>query len=805
MIRHIDIQKFGCFDGFDWRASVRDRGGNAAQFKRLNILFGRNYAGKTTLSRLIRSLEVDRFPEKISSPQFRIGTASDGDLGEQDLSSFPYSVRVYNKDFVRENLSFLHDNEGEISAFSVVVGKENTANATTLATLRSELGKTEPLSGLRAEQAHAKTRASLAFRRRQDAEKAIEDRLRERAKSIKLSPDRPIPDYTITHIRRDIAEVEKAEDSLLDADERAGLASLTKENELPEIKTDQLSFHPKLHELTSQASALVESKLAPTERIAELLHDAALQEWVRQGMSISSNRSRCGFCGNFIDEDRWRQLNAHFDQQSDELRERLESALEEVEAEIGCLDDICPVDQDAFYSSLHNAFQTQRERLDKEVRRYRVGLEVVAEAVKERIKDVFTERPFPSVSDNSSQLAAALAAVVDLARRNNEMTASLAERKQRARDRLRLDEVARFIKEIDLPGLRTALTEAQREEKAATADHDAVDGKITDLQVRIEDLEQKGSDETAGAEKVNEYLTHAFGHDALQLTPAESATSRGGKFRITRGSKPAFDLSEGECTLVAFCYFIARLEEAGNERENTIIYIDDPVSSLDTNHIYFIFSLIEATLARPVKTTDGNRYRYRQLFVSTHNLEFLKYLKRLSFPRSNENSEGQRKRPDRAYFLVERTTEGSRIRLMPRYLQDYTTEFNYLFHQIYRCAKADAETRDDVRFYSFGNDLRKFLEAYLFYRYPSQGDGQDRTSKLRRFFGDDTIATVTTTRMTNELSHLEEIFDRSMQPLDVPEMQRLARFILQTMRAKDGPQYEALLDSIGAIPEDDEW
>src|SRR5690606_39389208 len=54
-----------------------------------------------------------------------------------------------------------------------------------------------------------------------------------------------------------------------------------------------------------------------------------------------------------------------------------------------------------------------------------------------------------------------------------------------------------------------------------------------------------------------------------------------------------------------------------------------PISSLDSNHIFFMFSLIESLIAKPVKKADGsNTYRYKQLFISTHNLDFLKYLKR---------------------------------------------------------------------------------------------------------------------------------------------------------------------------------
>lgn len=47
MIEHIDIPNFGSFKNFVWRNSIRDNGNNVAKFKKLNIIYGRNYSGKT--------------------------------------------------------------------------------------------------------------------------------------------------------------------------------------------------------------------------------------------------------------------------------------------------------------------------------------------------------------------------------------------------------------------------------------------------------------------------------------------------------------------------------------------------------------------------------------------------------------------------------------------------------------------------------------------------------------------------------------------------------------------------------------
>ncbi|OYO25882.1 AAA family ATPase [Janthinobacterium sp. PC23-8] len=58
VINQIDIASFGSFSGLEWKKSVKDSGKTVQNFKRLNILYGRNYSGKTTLSRIFRSLAL---------------------------------------------------------------------------------------------------------------------------------------------------------------------------------------------------------------------------------------------------------------------------------------------------------------------------------------------------------------------------------------------------------------------------------------------------------------------------------------------------------------------------------------------------------------------------------------------------------------------------------------------------------------------------------------------------------------------------------------------------------------------------
>ena len=69
MIKRIDIKNFGSFSEFEWNTSLINNN-NVSEFKKLNIIYGRNYSGKTTLSRIFSSYEVRKFPENYPNPQF---------------------------------------------------------------------------------------------------------------------------------------------------------------------------------------------------------------------------------------------------------------------------------------------------------------------------------------------------------------------------------------------------------------------------------------------------------------------------------------------------------------------------------------------------------------------------------------------------------------------------------------------------------------------------------------------------------------------------------------------------------------
>ncbi|WP_321409410.1 AAA family ATPase [Tolumonas auensis] len=795
MFRQVDIGNFGSFTNFTWKLSLKDAGNNVQNFKRLNILYGRNYSGKTTLSRVFRSMETGRIPLNYEGSTFTVH-GDTGDVTQTDLVGHGYDIRVYNRDFVNENLSFLvNQSNGEIKTFAIV-GEKNKEIEDAIAEIQIKLGSVESKAGLRHELEVKKTERDRTKDNHKVASDTLEGKLRSHANNkIKQNRTYGSAVYNIESIKKDIGTVKKAGFTPLTTDEQATKVNLLKQEALPDI-TDTVSISLKIDSIKTEAGELLSRSIKPTQAIQELLNETALQTWVKQGIPLhKEKRDTCAFCRQDLPHDIWHVLDSHFSKESSDLESSIDSCLISVNGEIQAIAGFLTLTGDKFYTEEKAFFEADQKSLAECLKVYKQDLEALKTALDSRKSSLFQPVAMPVLKHDSAAIQKYADDINALIVKSNGRTSSLEKDKDSAREALRLTDVATFIVDITYDTELTRIAGLKTDADTANRAYTDAEAEIVKQEADVTRLQGQQKDERKGAERINSLLNHFFGHDGIKLDAKDNEDKTAVKFEITRDGKSAYNLSEGECSLIAFCYFIAKLEEPDSKGKDLIIYIDDPISSLDGNHIFFMFSLIEGLIAKPIKNEDGsNSYRYKQLFISTHSLDFLKYLKKLSLP--NEKNHGGNQ-----HFIVERNGGASKISLMPSYLRDYITEFNYLFHQIYKCRSQDAAQGAHEPFYGFGNNLRKFLEAFLFFKFPYHDDKNDAFERIKRFFGEeDPTAIALVNRLNNEFSHLESIPDRGFKPVEIPEISKVANYVLDKIYAADPNQYNALLKSIGEQP-----
>jgi wobble nucleotide-excising tRNase len=784
------IDNFGIFKNFDWDQNLSLGNNQTYDFKDINIFYGRNYSGKTSLSKIIRSLEKQGIPAKYDNPNFQIELSDNSIISQSNLSAFIHPIHIYNSDFIKENLKFIHDENANIESFSVTLGGDNQQILDRIQLLKDELGSNEE---------NSKTGVYLSIQNKEkDVHDASENHRTKKNKLEKLLLDKATRSsdsiknqhehfgnirYDKRNLEADIFEVQKSSFQVLSEDQKTEKLLLIRQVELPnppELQSYTLNF-PSLMNSTVQ---ILKTVVGGSQKIEELVQDSDLNSWVQQGHHLHKGRSNCAFCTNEINEQRQVELRQHFDHETQLLQNRIVDGIKQIKTLLESQSFIINFNINHYYQKYHGTLVELKANLHATIDLQKISLEQIIKLLEQKNGKLFTQLEAEYPMDYSDRIKAILEQISGIRDECIQLNINLKTQQSEAKNILRLNHVYHFLQNINY-------TQQNSDINLAFLAIAPLETELTTLKTRkgiilsdiqIEEARLKSEDEACI--RINDIINHDFGHQHLSLEPIETSNTNGQsiKFEIQRlknGIKTkAHNLSEGECSLISFCYFLAKIQDDLNQDKKPIIWIDDPICSLDSNHIFFIFSLIEEKIVVNQK--------FGQLFISTHNLEFLKYLKRLN----------GKKWGNIQFFIVKRNFDSSAIVQMPNYMKNYFSELNFLFHQLYLCASEENINDQNYNvFYNFPNNARKFLELYSNFHYPDGFSNTD-TEKLKSLWGEHLIFTFTD-RINNEYSHLAGIFERSFTPLEQPEMNKASFAILKRIISLNPRQYEGFLKSIG--------
>jgi wobble nucleotide-excising tRNase len=225
--------------------------------------------------------------------------------------------------------------------------------------------------------------------------------------------------------------------------------------------------------------------------------------------------------------------------------------------------------------------------------------------------------------------------------------------------------------------------------------------------------------------------------------------------------------SEGEKTAIAFIYFLVQLKDQDFNLNEGVVVIDDPISSLDASAIYQAFAFLK-------NETQGAK----QLFILTHNYEFLKLL--INWLRNVPNNKTMT-----SYSMIQciETDEGrfARLAKLDNLLIDHATEYHYLFKVLYTF-KSDGTILGS---YHVPNIARKVLETFLEFHVPS-------SKKLYKKLDEtdfDPLKKTAIYKFANDLSHHT---GKGFDPALVAEAQKNTDYLLQMIQSVAPLHYEGL-------------
>ena len=673
MIKKILINKLGRFNNFNFNG-VDD-------FKRFNVFYGWNYSGKTTLSRAFMVFDTKKIPEHYDDGFDFTLEKIDGNIlnpnTEVDRNSL--QTKVFNSDYVEDNLFFK-----DTGASNILVLAENAQETMS----KIEQLTTEIKSSI----------ANIAKFKTQQAENKtyLEDRRTEEARKIKENLHCTFTASTFLKYERKLKEENSIETHIIENDDElckkrsVAIAEKNKEN-IEQIPLLPVIDIEKLKELLNETVSIT----APLTRLS---NNKEAEKWVREGLVLHNDADVCFYCGQPLNETIINELNAHFDKRYNDFITKIETQQSSIKP-ISSFNDILP-DTAKFYDQFENKYLKDKENLEELRKQYNKVVKQIQQLLSNKLKSVTQPINF-DIDYDFTTLNTQIQKINDgVIKEHNTFNENFDKQKEIALEELSGHYVAEIIVGKDYTSAEKAMNDAGIGIKKTTKE-------IEEKEKEKKLLEAQISESVAGAEKVNTILKRLFmGKTEIEL--AQKSPIETEKYVLKRNGKLAHHLSEGEKTAISFAHFLASLESKDlvDKYGEIILYIDDPISSLDNNHIYAVFAEIDRL------RNEDNKRKYKQLFISTHNYHLFRLLT-------------ERDEKYIGVYYIKRNKDDSVIENFSKSILQQKSEYTFLFNQIKKYI--DNSNEDD---YIIGHFLRRFLEIFATYKNPTKCELRTRIQQI---------------------------------------------------------------------------
>jgi wobble nucleotide-excising tRNase len=745
------IKGLGVYDNYTKPTGIKEFGVK-------NLIYGWNYSGKTTLSRLFAQLENKAINSDLAGCSFTIETDSSS-ITEKNFTETNLSVRVFNSDFIRDNLNF----SGQSFKPILLLGKDTEQAQKSLdhcVELNTRARKliedyTKKIKELNSASSNARTKAAANIK-----------------KTLGI-----VEIYTAIQLTSDVKAVSILNDSLLDQDNlRDSLKlALTSDSEKP-LTVTSLNVSTNLVSINEDAVKFLGVIPSLTNTIKHLEQNSSIEKWIEQGLPLHSNKVSCEFCGGELTDHRVEELHAHFSKDLAEHKKRVEGLYGQAKAAV--LSIALPKEVE-FNSPFRDKYSNAARMLPTALDKFNSLVDSLVTNIQAKIDNPFKVITVADLDKNYfSEINTQVGCINDVISENNALSINFAKEKAAAKSRVKNHYVQEYIDDRNAVGNDEVVSRLN-------SCKDRIIRFLTSVESESIKLKAIISKAQLGREAINERLVSLLGSEAVQIKVIpDSGQDRFQLVRIT--GAPARNLSDGEKTAIAFSYFLTKLQELKpDEFKNTIVYIDDPISSLDANHIFQITAGIRDFFLHQVANGSNLEWTTKcmQLFVSTHNFEFFHLLREMK-------PDNQNKAP---LFLIKRKSSSSSVLVnMPISLSKYSSEYHFLFDIIHRYHKNPDKTDHEVLML-LPNAVRRFIELYTYSRLPGQyKDTVDQRAAL--LFGNEKAKRIL--KVFHYFSHANSIERLAGNNELIFDVENAVKDLFSSIQGNDPHHWSALLDAI---------
>lgn len=643
-----------------------DKSENIVNLKPINFFYGANGAGKTTISRLIENPVI----------------SADSRITWLRNSQIP--AMVYNNDFISSNFTDSKELQGVFT-----LGQAEQAQLDRLASLkderkRHEKMKTKSVILLDGEDGKTGKNAELI---------SLEAKLAARCWEQKTKHDDHFKGaFTGLRNNKEAFKARVLQEYVSNSSALVDLANLQERAlVLYGEQPSKISSVPSLDlsRLTSfETSPVLAKKVIGKDdvSISAIIQRLGNSDWVRQGIKfLEHTDGQCPFCQQNIPHDFEKNLADYFD-------ETFEADCKAVAVLYSNYFQFA----DEVLTQARNLLESDCAHLNKD----KVSLEIQAlEAVilvNKSWMDKKVSNPSSEVKlEGLKNIEDGIAGLVDAANvkvtEHNRLVASFAAEQNKL-----TGEIWKYVIDTELKNtLADYASEKDTLQKSITGITSSLDKAREDIKnvdIEIDKIETALTSVKPTVIAINKILK-SFGFRSFSLDPA----CIGNSYRLIRadGKDAKQTLSEGEKTFVTFLYFYHLLRGSittSGITSDRVVVIDDPVSSLDSDVLFIVSSLIKQLFAE-IRKKDSH---LKQIFVLTHNVHFYK-----------EITYDQRRKPetslsDETFWIVRKPGDHSSIEFHPS--NPIRTAYQLLWDEL---------KKFPVPALTLQNTMRRILENYF--------------------------------------------------------------------------------------------
>ena len=582
MIKQIDIKNVATYD---------NQGVRFDDLKKVNFIYGANGCGKTTIS---------NFVHDSSDPKFNSCSLT----WQNDL---PLKVLAYNKEFRERNFG-----KGKLNGVF-------TLGEATAEQIKEIEKKSEELKTIKAD--------GIQKRETLDKQKKEKEDLENEFKETTWTKVYKKNETAFKEAFQGSMQKETFKNKLLQESENNNAQLETLENLKEKSATifgeqpqridpiSQISFDRILQIETNEIWKKIIVGKADVN-IAKLIQRLNINDWVNQGREYIEDKT-CPFCQQkTIDDEFKKQIESFFDEtylsdikQLKELKQEYNTLTQNIINQLNAIEEEQKTFSNtkldvgkfsAYLKTLISQNTTNNELLNNKVKEPSRSIELL------------------SVKEQADLVAELIDQANTEIKKHNDIVANFATEKSNLIKAIWKYLIEDYKTDITTfngkkSGLEKGIENLEKQRKEKLDEYDKLDIEIKNLNKNVTSIQPT-------IDEINRILK-SYGFLNFEIVP----TQEEGFYQIQRedGTIAETTLSEREITFITFLYYLQLTkggiseDEVNNER---VLVIDDPISSLDSNVLFVVSTLIK-DIIKNIKADIGN---VKQLILLTHNVYFHK-------------------------------------------------------------------------------------------------------------------------------------------------------------------------------------